>query len=64
MPVAKGQWIYDGKLFSERMIPVRLACSREQIEKVIDFTIKYYEQIAVMAYKISEEVIIKHGEGK
>jgi len=59
MPVTKGQWIDKGNTFVERMIPVRIACTREQIEQIIDFTIKYYEQIAVMAYKISEEVIIK-----
>ncbi len=59
MPVAKGQWINGDSLFIERMIPVRIACSREQIDKVIGFTLSYYEQIAVMAYLISEEVIIK-----
>lgn len=59
---SKGKWVNkeDGELFQERMIPVRIACTREQIEKIIDITIDYYKQIAVMAYKISEEVIIKY----
>lgn len=58
---AVGQWVSpDGELFRERMIPVRIACSRDQIEQIIDLTIKYYDQLAVMAVKISEEVIIKH----
>jgi len=59
-PPSKGQWVSpDGKLFIERMIPVRIACTRAQIELIIDLTITYYEQLAVMAYKISDEVIIK-----
>lgn len=60
LPVAKGQWVSgDGELFSERMIPVRIACTEEQIQKIIDMTIKYYDQLAVMAYRISDKVIIK-----
>lgn len=61
MPVAKGQWLSrDGELFSERMIPVRIACTREQIEQIIDMSLVYYGQLAVMAHKVSDEVIIKH----
>lgn len=57
----KGKWVSpSGTLFSERMIPVRIACTREQIEKIIQLTLKYYDQEAVMAYRISDEVIIQH----
>lgn len=61
MPVAKGMWVdtADETLFTERMIPVRIACTKSEITEIIDFTIEYYEQIAIMAYKISEEVIIR-----
>jgi hypothetical protein len=63
MPVAKGQWVdKTGKLFAERMIPVRLIATRAQMDKIVDLTIKYYEQIAVLAYKISEEVILKYAD--
>lgn len=63
MPVAKGQWVSpDGALFMERMIPVRIIATREQIEKIVDMTIKYYDQLAVLAYKISDEVILKYKE--
>lgn len=55
-----GQWLSeDEQLFKERMIPVRIACTEEQIHEIIDYTIKYYDQLAVMAYVISEKVIIK-----
>ena len=60
---ARGQWVYESKLFEERVIPVRIACSEEQIRLIIDHTIKYYKQIAVMAYKLSERVLIIHREG-
>jgi hypothetical protein len=62
MPPAKGQWINPstGELFKERMIPVRIIASREEIEKVIDLTIDYYDQLAVLCYKISDEVILKY----
>lgn len=40
----KGQWISpDNELFSERMIPVRIACSREHIALIADFTASYYD---------------------
>lgn len=56
---AKGRWIApDGTLFAERMIPVRIACTREQIEKIAKMTMDYYEQLAIMAYKISSEVLL------
>ena len=56
---AKGKWISPmGELFSERMIPVRIACSREQILEIINMTKVYYNQIAVCAYRVSAEVII------
>lgn len=58
---AKGQWLSnDGDLYSERMIPVRIICTREEIEKIIDITMVYYDQLAVLAYKISDECILKH----
>ena len=60
-PVAKGQWVSpEGKLFVERMIPVRIVATRAQIEKVIDITLQHYDQIAVLCYKISDEVILKY----
>jgi hypothetical protein len=60
---AKGQWVAPtGELHSERMIPVRIVASREQIDRIIDLTIEYYDQLAVLCYKLSDEVILKHRE--
>lgn len=61
--VVKGQWVSpSGELYNERMIPVRIVATREQIERIIDITLEYYDQLAVLCYKLSDEVILKHRE--
>ena len=61
MTPAKGQWVSPcGTLFVERMIPVRIIATREQIEDIIDMTMEYYDQLAILCYKVSDEVILKH----
>lgn len=58
---AKGQWVSpDGDLYQERMIPVRIVCDRSSIMKIVDITMDFYDQLAILAYKISDEVILKH----
>jgi hypothetical protein len=58
---AKGQWVApNGELFVERMIPVRIVATRSQIEEIVDHTLVYYDQLAVLCYCISTEVILKH----
>lgn len=63
---AKGQWVHpeDGSLFAERMIPVRIMCTREQINQIIDMTLEYYDQIAVLAYRVSDEIILRYRAAK
>lgn len=58
MTPVKGQWLCSGELFTERMIPVRIACTEKQIRRIIDFSFGHYKQIAIMAYKISDHVLI------
>lgn len=63
MQAARGQWVSpDDELFSERMIPVRIVCTRREIDTIADMTAAFYEQKAVMYYCISNEVCIKHYE--
>jgi hypothetical protein len=58
---SKGSWVsHGGDLFKERMIPVRISCNRKQIEKIMAITAKHYSQQAIMAYKLSSEVLITH----
>lgn len=61
MTPARGQWINPttGELFQERMIPVRIIATRDEIDQIVDLTIDYYNQLAVLCYKISDEVILK-----
>ena len=55
MTPAKGQWIYENNLFEERVIPVRIFCTDEEMEKIITFSFKHYRQKAIMYYVISNE---------
>jgi hypothetical protein len=61
----KGQWVsapgggLPSSLCAERMIPVRISCTRAQIEQIIDMTLEYYEQKVVMCYRISDLVIMR-----
>jgi hypothetical protein len=60
MPPSKGQWVSPhGALFTERMIPVRILATRAQIEAIIQLTLEYYEQEAVLCYRISDEVLLR-----
>jgi hypothetical protein len=59
-PVVKGQWEDKGVLYhNERMIPVRIIATEEEITKIIDFSIPYYEQEAVLAYRVADKVILR-----
>lgn len=64
LPPAKGQWIepVSERLYSERMIPVRLMATRGQMEEIADITLQHYAQKAVMYFKVSDEAVIKHAK--
>jgi len=56
---AKGRWIdLGGKRYTEPMIPVRIACTEDEIIRVAKFTKDHYEQIKVMFYRIADKVYI------
>ena len=65
-PATKGQWEGpDEKIFRERMIPVRIACTEEQIRKIGLMTAKFYGQLVVMITLVSDYVIfINHPNPK
>lgn len=53
----KGKWVSpSSKLYEERMIPVRIACTPEQYKEILKMTLKYYEQEVIMGYKVATEV--------
>lgn len=66
-PVSKGQWISEGtgEVYVERMIPVRIVATREQMDEIIDITLNHYsDQEAVLAAVVSTEYILKYREKK
>jgi hypothetical protein len=64
-PVEKGQWVHPASknLVAERMIPVKIAATKEQILEICQMTAEYYNQEQVMAYRISDEVIFMRKDG-
>lgn len=52
---AKGQWVFESKLFEERVIPVRIFCLESDIEKIVRFSLTHYRQKAIMYYVLSNE---------
>jgi len=61
MKTAKGQWTNPiGKVYIDKMIPCRIICTQEQINQIIDFTLEHYNQEAILAYLISETVILRY----
>ena len=41
------------------MIPVNIMATDEEMKRIVDMTIQYYEQIAVMYYLISDQAFIR-----
>lgn len=50
-------WIDKGEI--QELIPTRIMCTRQQFDRILDFTLIHYDQKQVIGYKISDEVIIK-----
>lgn len=61
----KGIWLNpkNTRRYDDSMIPVRIACDRKTMEKVVTITMNHYNQDAVMAYVISTEVLIRNRNG-
>lgn len=56
---ALGNWISpEGELVVEKMIPVRIACTEEEIHRIGLMTKKFYRQEKVMYYRVSDKVFI------
>lgn len=56
---ALGNWISpQGELVVERMIPVRIACTEDEIHEIGQMTKQFYRQDKVMYYRVSDKVFI------
>lgn len=55
---AKGQWVSpEGNVVYDRMIPVRIACTEDQIRFIMQLTLDYYGEEAIFAYRVSDTVL-------
>jgi hypothetical protein len=64
LKTVKGSWVSDSGTVKETMIPVRIAMEESEVDKIVDITLSYYEQEAVMIYIVSENVVIKKNPNK
>ena len=55
-PPIEGQWENDGKVYREKMIPVRIACSARKIAKLVNFAKLHFRQLSIMYYPVSRDV--------
>lgn len=59
MKPIKGHYVsQEVGLIVERMIPVRIIASQDQIKKIMELSLKYYNQEAILAYEISSNVLM------
>lgn len=65
-PTLKGKWV-DSETnteYTDRTIPVSVACEESVMEKIADWTAKHYKQLAVMYYLVSDNVKIVSYDSK
>ena len=56
MKSAKGQWVNpNGQLYTDKMIPCEISCTKQQIKAIAHFTKHHYRQEAIAYYKISNK---------
>ena len=61
MPPMKGQWVSpEGQVFFDRMIPVRIAATKPQIDAILEITLQHYDELAILCYLISDTVLVVH----
>ena len=60
MKPATGHWVSpEGKLFRDRMIPVRVACTRHQIDAIGHMTLAHYpRENVILIYRVSDLVLM------
>lgn len=61
MKPARGQWIdpETNDEYHDRTIPVRFIADMDQMDKIVNMTCIYYEQLAILCYRISDYVVLR-----
>jgi len=59
MPIIRGHWQSDLEcIVREKMVPVRLIASDEQMLQIAQLTGEHYQQKSIMYYVISQEAFV------
>jgi len=58
MSPSKGKWIYKSDEYPEKVIPVRIMCTDDDMKKIVVITMEHYRQKAVMYCVLSNQVYI------
>lgn len=61
MKPAVGEWVdpHTGDIYRDRTIPVRFVATRTQMLDIVDMTCIHYEQLAILCYRIADEVVFR-----
>ena len=58
---ANGQWVDSGKVYKERVRPIRIACNPATIRKIAEYAKQFYKQFSIMYYQLSNKVHFFNG---
>ncbi len=53
-PVAYGEWVHEGEVLGENMIPVRFTSSREDARGIAKWAREHYDQDLIWAYPLAK----------
>ena len=62
LPTVKGFWIDKGITYADENTPLRVICTGEDIERFAYIAKEHFNQLAILYYKISDDVVIYTGE--
>lgn len=64
MKPAIGQWVdpATSDIYRDRTIPVRFIATRTQMQQIVAMSCIYYDQLAMLCYRIADEVVMMSRE--
>jgi hypothetical protein len=54
---SNGNWIDEGVLYQDRVVPLEFLATTEEAEKILAFACKHYDQSEILCYPISDRVL-------
>mgnify|MGYP003395241913 CR=1 FL=1 len=62
MPNVKGFWVDGGRTFTDENTPLRVVATKDEIRFIAHQAKSHFNQLAILYYKISDDVVFKTGE--